>query len=226
MELTTSQFTNAAIHCDSSVLEDIHMVSKNIAVYQRDIRFLDTELAGLAGQDIEFQVSGSIESIHAKLDTYFLGLGTPSPLLTDDVIQLLRLFAGTTRISSFRVLLVTVRSDMCRKFHADRNDLRLLCTYIGPGTIWLPEEAIEDKGLHAWDTGLEIDQRLAQQTTTGDVTILKGNLYPGASPVLHRSPVIESHGETRLLLRVDTNEPFNLNALYISQIRAGSTART
>ena len=116
-----------------------------------------------------------------------------------------------TQASSFRLLLTTVNTDMCRKFHTDINDLRLLCTYIGPGTLWLPDEIVDGKALQAGkeDTEIVIDAQQIQQVPTGDVVILKGALYAGANPILHRSPSIKEHGEKRFLLRIDTNEFLN-----------------
>ena len=52
---------------------------------------------------------------------------------------------------------------------------------------------------------IKIDKSQIQQANTGDIVILKGALYPNASPVIHRSPSIEESNEQRLLLRVDTN---------------------
>lgn len=129
----------------------------------------------------------------------------------EDVSELVKLFERATQASSFRLLLTTVSTNMCRKFHTDVNDLRLLCTYIGPGTLWLPDEAIDYKALQTGRNNQEIvvDERRIQQVRTGDVVILKGALYPEANPVLHCSPAIEGKGEKRLLLRIDTNEFLN-----------------
>ena len=97
---------------------------------------------------------------------------------------------------------------MCRKFHTDVNDLRMLCTYLGPGTLWVPDEAIDLDASYARGNGKDIviDLEKVEQVGTGDVVILKGALYPEANAILHRSPTIEENGEKRLLLRIDTYE--------------------
>ena len=82
---------------------------------------------------------------------------------------------------------------MCRKFHSDYNQLRLICTYVGSGTLWLPDDTEKDIIL-----GQDI-----QQIKTGHIAILKGKLYPNAKPVFHRSPEIETFNEKRILLRID-----------------------
>ncbi len=93
---------------------------------------------------------------------------------------------------------------MCRKFHTDINDLRLLCTYAGPGTLWVAE----DENNRDYDEE-HIGEVRIHQADTGDILILKGALYPKGKPVVHGSPTIEeTDGKRlceRLLLRLDTN---------------------
>ena len=52
-------------------------------------------------------------------------------------------------------------------------------------------------------------QTESKYVNAGDVVLLKGALYPGANPILHRSPSIEELGKVRLLLRIDTNSFLN-----------------
>ena len=125
--------------------------------------------------------------------------------LYEDIRQLLNLFEKITKASSFRLLLATIKTNMCRKFHTDINNLRLLCTYIGPGTLWVPDDAIDAESLRSRKDPL-IDEQKIQQVRTGDAVILKGALHPQGNPILHRSPSIEKSGEERILLRIDTNE--------------------
>jgi hypothetical protein len=206
---STSLFANAAIAREASILQDIHLPAKNIAIYQRDITTVKEELKQSAEQEIEFRASGSIVSILDKLEDYFQDHSISYPALIEDIKELLNLFKKTTQASSFRLLLATVSTNMCRKFHTDVNDLRMLCTYLGQGTLWLPDEAVDPKTSRSASHELVIDAELIQQIPAGDVVILKGALYPDADPILHRSPTIEESGETRLLLRIDTNESLN-----------------
>lgn len=204
MQSSIITYPNAAISKDAAALKDIHIPSKNIAIYQRDDDSMSHELAQLASQSIEWRANGTLEDIlrqvRDELEHY--------PGLRKDVSALMELFEEITQASSFRLLLATVSTNMCTKFHADVNDLRMLCTYIGPGTLWVPDEAIDQKALreNSRDKEVAIDLQQIQQARTGDVVILKGALYPEASPILHRSPTIEENGERRLLLRIDTSE--------------------
>ena len=202
-------YTNAAIDTDPNVLQDIHATSKNIAIYQRNTTLLENELQQLALQTIECRASGTIDNVLSKVQAYLVSTAGAYPFLLDDISELLGLFQKVTKASTFRLLLSTVSTNMCRKFHSDINNLRMLCTYIGPGTRWIPDEAIDlDAMARKEDTAIDLQK--VQQAGTGEVVVLKGALYPGANPILHRSPTIEEKGERRLLLRIDTNESLNL----------------
>ncbi len=201
-------YTNAVISHDDQALHDIHLKSKNVAVYHRDIALLNQELEQIAEQAIECRASGTVEEISAQLEDFFKDKLPDNSSLLADVTVLLKLFKNITKASSFRLMLASVTSNMCRKFHTDINKLRMLCTYVGPGTLWLPDEIVDYKALQARkeDHEIVIDRQNIQQVPTGDVVLLKGALYPDANPILHRSPSIEESGEKRLLLRIDTNE--------------------
>lgn len=209
---TQIKFTNAAIGDHADILEAIHDKSKNISILQRDLASLTDTLPKIMEEDLDFRASGTLTEITSSLDS---DLGTKSshyqPLI-DDVLSLLQQFEVVTGVSSFRMLLAKVNTNMCRKFHTDVNTLRMLCTYVGPGTLWVPDEFVNYNALRrgTQNNNIILDESLVQQVKTGDVAILKGALYPEANAILHRSPTIEETGETRLLLRIDTNDTLNL----------------
>jgi len=205
---TINPYANAVITNDDEKLQDIHLKSKNIAIYQRNIKGLHKELDQIVERPIECRASGTTAGILEILKKYFHNNLADCPSLFEDVTELLRLFEKTTQATSFRLLLATISTNMCRKFHTDINNLRLLCTYVGPGTLWLPDEAIDLMALRKGGDNQDIvkDPQQIQQVLTGDVVLLKGALYPDANPILHRSPSIETNGEKRILLRIDTNE--------------------
>ncbi len=200
-------FLDAAIGSDSSILEDIHQESKSIAIYERDIESLSTDLRQLRETTIDCRASGTADEIKDFITSYFHNQHSE---FCQDVSQLLRLFAEVSRESSFRVFLGTVETDMCRKFHTDLNGLRLLCTYLGPGTMWVPDEAINNDAFRNDHQDVIHDENLVRQASAGDVLILKGALYQEPNPILHRSPPIEKKNEKRILLRIDTNASLKL----------------
>lgn len=208
---TESKYANAAIDNTDKVLQDIHLKSKNIAIYRRDIESLKKDLIQVANHALECRASGTATEILSILKGFFNKDFPECKALSEDISEVLRLFVRTTQAKSFRLLLTTVSTNMCSRFHTDINDLRLLCTYIGPGTLWLPDEAIDHEASHVRGKKQElvIDEQQIQQASTGDIVILKGALFPEANPILHQSPTIEKTGGKRLLLRIDTDEFLN-----------------
>ncbi|MEM6344384.1 MAG: DUF1826 domain-containing protein [Bacteroidota bacterium] len=206
---TENTYVNAAICSKPEVLQEIKRATKNIAIHRRDIGLLERELAQLNDKTFECRLSGSKTEVLAQLADFFRQELPPSPVLLDDITSALEIFEQITEASTYRLLLATVSTNMCRKFHTDINYLRLLCTYLGPGTLWLPNEAADQLDRQKGKAYQEdnIEPHLIQQVRTGDMLILKGALFPDANSVLHRSPTIEKDGAKRLLLRIDTNDP-------------------
>ena len=204
---TSSHFKNAAFVSELSALDTILQKEKNIAIYERAVTNLTSEVEPLLQLNLQLRYSGTAKEVLAKLSNELKENNLLLPLLFHDIQQLLYEFDKISGVNSFRLQLLTVNSNMCRRFHTDINDLRLLCTYNGQGTFWLPDEAANRNSHHEGGENEEIvlKPKLIQQANTGDVLILKGALYPEAKAVIHRSPSIEESGEKRLLLRIDTN---------------------
>ena len=205
---TLAKNKNWEIGATPNILKNIHQTDVNIAIYERDITSLSDEVNSLVEQNIEFRASGDITTILNAISTGINPNEYPQVVL--DIQNLLHLYKEVTNSTSFRLLLATINNNMCRKFHTDVNDLRMLCTYTGPGTLWLTEDNINQKALDARDDNesIVLDESQIQQAKTGAVVILKGAIYPqeGTRAIVHRSPTIEESGEKRLLLRLDTNE--------------------
>lgn len=209
MTRINTSFTNLVMGNKPESLHNIHLQKKNIAIYQRDTSHLQNDLKTCMEQKIAFNKSGDISEIQ-------IALANEVPSCNDliaDIVNLLEIFGQVSDSNTFKVVLATVNTNMCRKFHTDVNELRLLCTYTGKGTLWLPEEAINRHALNGISDNHTIvkDDRLIQQVRTGDIAILKGAIYhkEGTKAVVHRSPTIEETDGIRLLLRVDTNDFLN-----------------
>jgi len=89
-------------------------------------------------------------------------------------------------------------SPMCPRFHVDNVPLRLLTTYVGPGSEWLREQASAGSELYTARPAVDNIQHLQ----TGDVAVLKGEKWQGneGAGLVHRSP---SSQQGRLLLSLD-----------------------
>lgn len=195
-------------NCPTS-LQKIRQKHINISIYDRDITHLSHEVKSLLARNAEIRISGDIDKIVQTIENDLKQFAQ----LKNDLLTQLNLFKDITKANSFRVLLAAVNTNMCRKFHTDINDLRMLCTYSGPGTLWLEDDNVNRKALDTCGDNecIVLDETKIHQAKTGSVVILKGAIYPieGTKAIVHRSPTIEEIGERRLLLRIDTNEFLN-----------------
>ena len=186
-----------------SQLFQIHSPKTNIAVYKRDISSLyDKEIKTLEHQFSSIEISGDFitieETFRKKFEDYVD--------FKEDVIELLHLFREITYEDNFRLLLTSVNHNMCTRFHADNNYLRLLCTYNGPGTLWLPNDNVDRIALNSKGSNdqIVIDNTNIREAQPGSVIILKGSKYPNnTKPIIHKSPEIKKKCICRLLLRID-----------------------
>ena len=112
--------------------------------------------------------------------------------LIADAAMLAERFCAAMELATFELRLEVVRTDSCRKFHADYVTARLITTYVGEGTDWLDEA---DAARVAAGHAPERIHRLAPF----DVGLFKGKLATD-HPAIHRSPPIEGTGAARLLL--------------------------
>lgn len=210
MNAATKVPSNAAIGNSVNTLREISSAEKNIAVYERSIVELQPEVDRLVSREFSFRKSGSVSEIECELVVQTSASNISALNIISDITEILGFFGEITGTDSFRLSLETINTNMCRRFHTDLNDIRLLCTYSGPGTLWLPENNVNRKVLASRDESEAVfyDAGAIQQASAGDILLLKGALYPVAntSAIVHRSPTIEESGERRLLLRIDTNE--------------------
>jgi len=119
-----------------------------------------------------------------------------------DVSSVARVFARVAELRAVRVRIEVIATNACRRYHRDCVGLRLLATYRGPGTLWVPR----DHGAAA----LRLQERYRgplRQLTRHEVAVYKGSHWPGESGLVHRSPPIEGTNAVRLLLAVDA--PFD-----------------
>ena len=107
--------------------------------------------------------------------------------LAADAAMLADRFATIARCAEIALRLELVEGDACRRFHADYVWLRLITTYVGPGTQWIIDGAGDP---------------MVREVATGHVALFKGRC-PGPVGILHRSPPITGTNLKRLLLVID-----------------------
>lgn len=119
-----------------------------------------------------------------------------------DVQTLSVAFAAIARTGdAVRLRLEATVEQTCPRWHADAVGLRLLCTYRGPGTEFLPLA-----GGAATARGLEPEAAAPcprARIPTGAIAILKGELHAPGMGCIHRSPPAAATGKPRLLLCLD-----------------------
>jgi len=85
---TNRKISNAVISSASSDLSDIHLTSKNIGIYERQIEALSNELRLIKDRQIELRASGSVAEIMAQLKNTS-GILSHCTLLKEDISALL-----------------------------------------------------------------------------------------------------------------------------------------
>jgi hypothetical protein len=138
----------------------------------------------------------------------------PSPArdaLAADLRALFDLFAAACGAPRLHAHFEALEGDGCRRFHVDYVALRLLTTYVGPGTEWLPEGALDREALTPSDLLPEVanaaiarDPRRVRRARAGDVIVLKGEAWPGNAGrgAAHRSPPVEAVRARRLVFKL------------------------
>lgn len=113
-------------------------------------------------------------------------------VLASDVAVLCLIMAKVLDIRQVRIRLDVADEVMCPKFHIDNVQARLLCTYRGKGTEYVPATA-------------EDDRKQIRQLKPGAVGLFRGALWNSAevTGIKHRSPEIVPEDGSRLLLVID-----------------------
>ena len=192
------------IAAEAEVLHAIRDPDCNLAIWQR-AAFADFAPLTLGTpQDLRF-----VSEVEKLPDTLALGLRqngfagdhTLHRALIEDAARLAGLFCTAMDLGTFELRLEVVRTDSCRKFHADYVTARLITTYVGEGTDWL-----EQAGARRVTEGAEPEyiNRLA----AFDVGLFKGKLATD-QPAIHRSPPIAetAHGARLLLVLNPASRP-------------------
>jgi hypothetical protein len=117
--------------------------------------------------------------------------------LAHDMAHLVMLFANATASQEAEVRIEAVRGDACRRYHAGVTHARLVTTYMGPGTVWVPPEHAED-AVRLQD---EYSGPISQMPRFS-VGMFGGSAGPGGG-LVHRSPRIAGTGKFRLFFCVN-----------------------
>ncbi len=183
------QEENVALRDDRAVLDAIARPHIALAIWQRTMPV--ALRAGLMSLDLDTIDDVALEiDAGAAIDATLLDAGYPDRVavpLAGDIGLLARRHAALTGEDRLRIRLDVIETDACHRFHADYVTLRLLCSYVGPGTQWCRADAADTIG----------------DLPTGAVGVFKGRRLLDPPTVLHRSPPIAATGDRRLVLVID-----------------------
>lgn len=207
------QSRQAIIGSQAELLTDIYRDDTNIVVWQRRIA---EELIQAANYIVEtmprLQTSRTVtpENAHAAVSDV-LGASHLMEPLCNDIARLVDMFCCLFDLKRSGLRLITLDRAMCPRFHVDRVPCRLVTTYQGEATQWLPHHLVDRSKLGAGNQGksaecYDVLKEAAEinQLSRGDVALLKGELWQGNenAGLVHRSPQLECNSR-RLLLTLD-----------------------
>lgn len=221
-DLGTEQW---AIAHTPEVLTGIYDEAINIAVWQRELNpVLQQYLVELLRRrkTIALKLSGTPEQLLAEIRRVFPSeLGDPdSETITgeafySDVEVVIDMFACLFEARILGLRINVLEHAMCPRFHTDNVGVRLITTYHGLGTEWLPEGVVNRQALgtaHASQINtpgaIIADEQFIQRMNTGDVALFKGELWDGneGRGIVHRSPAVTSQQPKRLVMTCDLIE--------------------
>jgi hypothetical protein len=176
------------------ILAAIREADCNLAIWRRAPLADFMPLTSGAPADLRFETTpGDVaDALLAALAGHGFAAPALHPVLAADVETIAGLYCAALDLVRFELRLEVVRTDSCRKFHADYVTARLITTYAGEGTDWLDEA-------DAARVAAGEQPRRINRMNAFDVGLFKGKLGT-ETPAIHRSPPIAATGETRLLL--------------------------
>ena len=184
----------------------------NLVLWQRSpSSSIARELASLEASDLpDVRCPTSQASFDTDVNELLQQRGLDPTVFEDwrgDMHRLASFYFAVSGEREVTLRLVTTDDDDCRRFHFDRTHLRLLCTYRGPGTEWLPDEQVDREAQRTGSPNDAIirfgEPSVFQPFWAG---ILKGDAFPGNTGhgLIHRSPAIAATGQTRVLFCLDS----------------------
>lgn len=187
----------------STVLDEIQDVSVGLVCWVR--RFPESLARAFDEWPVEALPHASFTATRSGLRTTVRDMlsrctGAPASAraaLAADLLILAHCFCQQTNAMEFDCRVEAVDDNSCWKFHHDNVSLRLLTTYRGPGTQWVPRtqgnEALKAQGAYG-GTIYELPRF--------GVALMKGSAAARGG-IVHRSPRIEGTGTVRLLVTIN-----------------------
>lgn len=200
---------------DPRILTEIYRSSTNIAIWQRDLSATLTEsVDSFVNSNPGFQASMTVApaTVLGSLSDAMGDRGQTE--LQENIAELVDMFCYLFELKRVGLRLTALDRAMCPKFHVDKVPCRLITTFQGIATEWLPHQVVNrqklglgSQGKPDSESGLYQHRRDIQQLSCGDVGLLKGELWQGNenAGLVHRSPAL-TENQRRLLLTLDFSD--------------------
>ena len=202
-----------SISNDISKINNIFNREINISIWKRNLNsniLHASEIILIKNSDLQFS-----ELVNKNFSIDFLvdKIGADKKLISfyEDIQYLTKLFCELFDINDAWLRIDAIDKPMCPRFHADHLKCRLVTTYYGPGTQWLPNSLVNRNKLGHGNNGLADDisglfskKSDIENLDVGDIGLLKGEAWVNNEGLglVHRSPHADSNYK-RLYVTID-----------------------
>lgn len=183
---------------DADILEDIALPGVAAVIWQRQLcpHFLASITAVPAASLPRMRLTVPIVQVETAVKQAAAAADLQSKAVFDylarDIAHLARHLGKVHGARAVKLRLEVAEEVTCPKFHLDQVEVRLLCSYRGPGTEYVKAEAVGDP-------------RRIRRVATGAAGLFRGAKWSSREPcgLLHRSPGAGPGEDCRLLLVLD-----------------------
>ena len=211
--LTQKIKNNHIISDDFSKINNIFKRDVNISVWKRNLtRKISNAAKILLKENSELQFSELVNNYNS-MDVLVNKIGDNEKFIDfyDDITYLIKIFCELFNIKDAWLRIDAINQPMCPRFHTDHLKCRLVTTYYGPATQWLPNNLVNrnklgpgNNGLADNVSGLYSNNSDIKQLDIGDIGLLKGEAWIDniGLGLVHRSPHINGEYK-RLYVTID-----------------------
>ena len=211
--LPQTQFRQGKEDTQHAVLTDIYQEDTNMVVWKRDLANNLEQAADAiieSNPTLEELLVVSPEKAFESVKK-LLGSSPEAEVLAEDIAHLVDMFCCLFDLKRGALRMTVLDRAMCPRFHVDRVPCRLVTTYQGIATEWLPHNVADRSKLGTGNmgkpdelSGLFDNLSDIQQLNSGDVGLMKGELWHNneGAGLIHRSPQVPNNTR-RLVLTLD-----------------------
>ena len=189
-----SEFKNFS-HIDSKLMIYERNVPKDSANFFKKLIKIDFSVNG---EISKFEAKKNIKSVLLNVFPFEIKASIFYETWINDIAHLCKIFSDIQKTNSISMWLGSKRG--CKRYHIDNVPQRLLVTYSGEGTEWLPDDAADKIAYLNGESNEKIlkNSKKKQFVNEWDIAIFKG----GSEGLLHRTPdsALNKHS---ILLRLD-----------------------